>query len=252
MLTEVPLLVAFGAGIISFVSPCVLPLLPGYLSLISGYSIAELETGAAATGRMLRATGLFVAGFTAVFVALGAGATAIGSALRANLDLAERVAGWVVVGFGVLLLVMSLSNSPRLSGLTRERRIDVRPSRLGMWAPPLMGVAFGFAWTPCIGPVLGAILTTAAVQESVGRGMLLLLFYGLGLGVPFVVAGVALGRAMGAVRWLRRHSRAIGVASAVALISFGVIMITGNLSVIASWVTEFFESTPLRGIIDSI
>ena len=110
------------------------PLLPGYLSLMSGYSIAELETGAAATGRMLRATGLFVAGF-AVFVALGAGATAIGSALRANLDLAERVAGWVVVGFGVLLLVMSLSNSPRLSGLTRERRIDVRPSRLGMWAP---------------------------------------------------------------------------------------------------------------------
>ena len=111
------------------------PLLPGYLSLMSGYSIAELETGAAATGRMLRATGLFVAGFTAVFVALGAGATAIGSALRANLDLAERVAGWVVVGFGVLLLVMSLSNSPRLSGLTRERRIDVRPSRLGMWLP---------------------------------------------------------------------------------------------------------------------
>ena len=110
-----------------------------------------------------------------------------------------------------------------------------------------MGVAFGFAWTPCIGPVLGAILTTAAVQESVGRGMLLLLFYGLGLGVPFVAAGAALGRALGAVRWLRRHSRAIGVASAVALISFGMIMITGNLSVIASWVTEFFESTPLRG-----
>jgi cytochrome c-type biogenesis protein len=245
-------LVAFGAGIISFVSPCVLPLLPGYLSLMSGYSVAELETGAAATARMLRATSLFVAGFTAVFVALGAGATAIGSALRANLDLAERVAGWVVVGFGVLLLVMSLSTSPRLSGLTRERRIDVRPTRLGMWAPPMMGVAFGFAWTPCIGPVLGAILTTAAVQESVGRGMLLLLFYGLGLGVPFMLAGVALGRAMGAVGWLRRHSRAIGVFSSVALIGFGLIMITGNLSVIASWVTEFFESTPLRGIIDSI
>jgi cytochrome c-type biogenesis protein len=251
-LTEVPLLVAFGAGIISFVSPCVLPLLPGYLSLMSGYSIAELETGDAATWRMLRATGLFVAGFTLVFVALGAGATAVGSLLRANLDVAERVAGWIVVGFGILLLVLSLSDTPRLAGLTRERRVDVQPSRLGMWAPPVMGVAFGFAWTPCIGPVLGAILTTAAVQESVGRGMLLLLVYGLGLGVPFMLAGVALGRAMGAVRWLRSHSRPIGVISSVALIAFGLVMVTGNLSVIASWVTDFFESTPLRGIIDSI
>ena len=203
-MTEVPLLVAFGAGIISFISPCVLPLLPGYLSLMSGYSITELETGAAATGQDApgdRASSSPAS--HAVFVALGAGATAVGSVLRANLDVAERVAGWVVVGFGVLLLVMSLSTSPRLSGLTRERRIDIRPSRLGMWAPPMMGVAFGFAWTPCIGPVLGAILTTAAVQESVGRGMLLLLFYGLGLGVPFMLAGVALGRAMGTVRWLR-------------------------------------------------
>ncbi len=250
-MADVTLLVAFGAGIISFISPCVLPLLPGYLSLMSGYTVSELESGETSWRRMLRTTSLFVAGFTLVFLALGAGATSIGQFLNRNSGLTTRLAGWVVLAFGVLLVAISLSDSGLLARLTRERRLDVRPSRLGAWAPPVMGIAFGFAWTPCIGPVLGIILTTAAVQETLGRGMLLLFVYALGLGVPFVLAGVGLSRAFRAMRLIRRHLRPINVTSGLLLAGFGVIMITGQLSVISGWVTDLFINTPLGRIIES-
>ena len=139
---EVTIITAFLFGALSFISPCVLPLLPGYLSLMSGYSVSDLQAGNASIGRMLRVTLLFVAGFTAVFVALGASATSLGRWLITNQRVATTIAGWVVIVFGLLIVVLALWNSPALGWMMRERRMEVRPSRLGPWAPPVMGVAF--------------------------------------------------------------------------------------------------------------
>jgi len=136
------LAVAFGGGLLAFLSPCVLPLLPGYLGLMSGYSVADLRAGEASRGRMLRATILFVLGFTAVFVASGALATSISTLLLQNQSVINRVAGTFVIVFGIVMIAMSFTNKGVFGFLSRERRMEVRPSRLGMWAPPVMGVAF--------------------------------------------------------------------------------------------------------------
>ena len=244
-MTDVGIGAAFLFGIISFVSPCVLPLLPGYLSLMSGYSVGDLEAGTASTSRMAKVTGLFVLGFTVVFVLLGAAATSLGRFVLEYRLTATQVAGWLVVAFGILIVVSAVSNSPFLAGLMRERRMEVRPSRLGGWAPIVMGLAFGFAWTPCIGPVLAAILTTAAVQETVGEGMVLLFAYAMGLGVPFVLAGIGMTKMLGAVRLLRRYLRPINIASGLLLAAFGVLMITGNLARLSGWFQELFTTIGL-------
>ena len=245
-MTQVGILTAFVFGAISFVSPCVLPLLPGYLSLMSGYSVAELETGSPSTSRMVRVTLLFVAGFTVVFVALGAAATALGDFLLHNQRAAQQLAGWVVALFGVVVIVYAAGGFAWLNSLLRDRRFDVRPSRFGQWAAPVMGLAFGFAWTPCIGLVLGPILAMAATQETVLRGMVLLLAYSLGLGVPFVIAGVGTSKAFGAMRFLRGHLRTIEVLSGVLLVGFGFLMITDQLFIISSWMQRVLEGTFLE------
>lgn len=245
-MADVGLATAFLFGAISFVSPCVLPLLPGYLSLMSGYSVADLEVGDRSSARMFRVTLLFVAGFTLVFVVLGATATALGDLLVHNQRTAQQIAGWLVVGFGVVIIIYALSSSMLLNRILRERRMDVRPSRLGAWAAPIMGIAFGFAWTPCIGLVLGPILLAAGTQGTVGQGMVLLLAYSLGLGVPFILAGIATSKAFGAMRFLRKHLRKIEVASGVLLIGFGFLMITDQLFVISSWMQRLLEGTFLE------
>ncbi len=235
------LLVAFGAGVISFISPCVLPLVPGYLSMMSGYSAAQLESGDYSTRRMLRVILLFIAGFTVVFTAYAAAATALGQFLVRNMNTLTTIAGWVVIAFGVLMVAMAVSNRGLLAVLNRDRRLDVRPSRLGAWAPPVMGAAFAFAWTPCIGPVLGVILTTAAIQETVVRGMALLVAYSLGLGVPFLLAGLGLFKVFGR---LKPHMKKIAIGSGVLLALFGVIMVTGHISTLASWFTRVITAIP--------
>ncbi|REK37203.1 MAG: cytochrome c biogenesis protein CcdA, partial [Actinobacteria bacterium] len=154
----IQLFIAFGAGIISFVSPCVLPLLPGYLSMMSGYSTAEIQGGRISTGRMSRVILLFIAGFTVVFAILGAAAASLGNVITRNLGTLETVAGALIIAFGLLMAAMAVSNRGFLATLSQDRRVDVRPSRLGKWAPPVMGAAFAFGWTPCIGPVLTVIL----------------------------------------------------------------------------------------------
>ena len=190
-------------------------------------------------GRMLRVTLLFVAGFTTVFVALGATATSLGRTLLRNQDTITTIGGWVVIGFGLFIAVSALWNPRLLSPLMRERRLDVRPSRLGGWAPPVMGVAFGFGWTPCIGPTLGAILTVAGTQETVGQGMFLLLVYSLGLGVPFILAGAAMTKAYAAFGWFKRHFTPITVASGVLLAFFGVLMASGRLIDLNRWFQDW-------------
>jgi cytochrome c-type biogenesis protein len=237
----VQLLIAFGAGVISFVSPCVLPLLPGYLSMMSGYSASQLEAGDVSTSRMLRVILLFIAGFTVVFVALGAVATGLRTFLVQNLTTFTRIAGLVIIAFGLLMVAMAVSNRGLLTSFSQDRRIDVRPSRLGAWAPPVMGAAFGFAWTPCIGPVLTVILATASLQETVVRGMGLLLAYSLGLGVPFLLAGLGLFKVFGR---LKPHLRTINIVSGVLLAGFGLVLVTGNLGVISGWFSDLFFAIP--------
>ncbi|HEX6946738.1 MAG TPA: cytochrome c biogenesis protein CcdA [Acidimicrobiia bacterium] len=237
----IQLTVAVGAGVISFVSPCVLPLVPGYLSMMSGYTVSDLDRGEYERGRMLRVILAFIGGFTVVFAALGAAASSVSSLLIRNKNLLTTVAGWIVIVFGLLMAAMAVTDRGPLAALSRERRIDVRPSRLGSWAPPVMGAAFAFAWTPCIGPVLTVILTTAGTQETLGRGVALLVAYSLGLGIPFLLAGLGMMKLFGRAK---PHAKKIAVASGLLLAGFGVIMLTGQLNVLASWLTNFMSSIP--------
>lgn len=237
----IQLVVAFGAGVISFVSPCVLPLLPGYLSMMSGYSATQLEEGVASPRRMLRVILLFILGFTVVFAALGAGATAVGGFLRSNLPTLTRIAGVMIIVFGALMVAMAVSNRGLLASLNTERKVHVRPSRLGKWAPPVMGSAFAFGWTPCIGPVLSAILLAAATRETLGEGVLLLVVYSLGLGLPFLLAGLGLFKFFGK---LKPYLRPINIASGVLLSLFGVLMVTNNVDTLSRWFVNVFDSVP--------
>lgn len=242
----VQLVIAFGAGVISFVSPCVLPLLPGYLSMMSGYSATQLETGEVSTRRMLRVILLFILGFTVVFAAIGATATALSSLLVQNLPTLTRIAGLVIIVFGLLMITMAVSERGVLAPFGRERRLQVRPSRLGGWAPPLMGAAFAFGWSPCIGPVLTVILATAATRQTLTEGVLLLIVYSLGLGVPFLAAGLGLFRLFGR---LKPYLRPINIVSGALLALFGVVMVTGAVTDLSAWFQRvFFEIPFLRDL----
>lgn len=231
------LFVAFAAGVISFLSPCVLPLVPGYLSLMSGVGTADLAVATKAdTRKLLRSTLLFVAGFTLVFVALGAGASAVGQVLLEHQRGLNQIAGAVVIVMG---LAMAGVVTPRL--FQRERRFDVLPSKLGSFAAPVMGMAFAFGWTPCIGPVLASVLSLAATEATLGSGVALLLAYSLGLGVPFVATGVAFGRLAGALNWVKRHARVINLVSGLLLAAFGVLLFTNRLSRMSAMLVEFMD-----------
>lgn len=235
------LIIAFGGGVISFLSPCVLPLLPGYLSMMSGYSVDALQSGEVSTRRLLSVIALFIAGFTIVFAAFGATATTLGRFLASNLNLASRVAGVVIAVFGLVLVYLAWSSRAALGPLGRDYRPVVRPSRLGRWAPPVMGAAFAFGWTPCIGPILTVVLATAATQETLVQGVTLLVAYSLGLGLPFLLSGLGLFRLLGRIK---PHLRTINIASGVLLAVFGVVMLTGNLSRLSSFFSNIITSIP--------
>jgi cytochrome c-type biogenesis protein len=237
----VQLVVAFGAGVISFISPCVLPLLPGYLSMMSGYSATQLEQGEVSTRRMLRVIGLFILGFTLVFASIGAAATGFGQYLRTNLGTLTRFAGVIVIVFGILMVAMAVSNRGFLGALNQDRKVHVRPSRLGKWAPPVMGAAFAFGWSPCLGPILTVILAVAATQGTVGQGIILLVAYSIGLGVPFLLAGLGLFKVFGR---LKPYLRPINIVSGVFLALFGVVMVSGNLFRISVWFVQLFDAVP--------
>lgn len=235
------LVVAFAAGTFSFLSPCVLPLVPGYLSLMSGVTTSDLAVATKTELRtVLRASLLFVFGFTVVFTALGLGASAIGVFLN------DHQRGFNVVA-GVLVIVMGLFIagvvSPRV--MQQERRFRVAPSRLGVFAAPVMGMAFALGWTPCIGPVLGSVLSIAATQGTPGRGMALLIAYSLGLGVPFVAAAVGFGRFAGAFDWVKRHYRVINLVSGLLLVGFGVLLLTDRVSRLSSLLVRFMKAIGL-------
>ncbi len=234
--------VAFGAGLVSFLSPCVLPLVPSYLSMMSGVGTADMA-GATRTdkARLVRSTLLFVAGFTVVFAALEAGASGAGRALQAHQQVLNQVAGAVILVMGLVFAGLL-----RPAWLLRERRVHVAPSRLGIWAAPVMGMAFAFGWTPCIGPALAAVLSLASDTHTLGRGEAMLVAYSLGLGVPFVAAGVAFGRLTGVLGWARTHVRAINVVSGLVLSALGVLLLSGDLHVLSTWAGSVLDHIGLR------
>jgi cytochrome c-type biogenesis protein len=216
---------AFAVGFISFVSPCVLPLVPGYLSAVSGVSLAEIQQGEKRLSRVLLPAIVFCLAFTVVFVALGMTATGIGTALRDSRGTLDTIAGAVIVALGVFFLL-----TPFVDKLNREWRPEALISRAGSGGPLVAGAAFAFAWTPCVGPTLGSILTAASVQGTVAKGAILLLFYSAGLAVPFLLTAVAFTRMTAGFRWLRAHYAVITALSGLVLIAMGLLLLTGELT----------------------
>jgi len=235
------LLVAFLAGAVSFFSPCVLPLVPSYLSLISGVGASELAVATTVDKRrLLRSTLLFVAGYSVVFVALGAGASAVGSFLFDHQIGLRKVSGAMIVVMG-----LAIAGLVRPAFFDRERRFHVSSRALGSYAPPVMGVAFAFGWSPCIGPVLGAILTLAGASASLGRGVLLLVAYSAGLAVPFIASGLAFGRLTGTFTWVKRHFAVINLVSGLLLAAFGLLLLTGAVTDVVRWLQDLLRSVGL-------
>jgi cytochrome c-type biogenesis protein len=234
--TPVSLGLAFAAGLVSFLSPCVLPIVPGYLAFVTGMSLDELSEGTetAARRRGVVYASLFVAGFTLVFVALGASTSALGGLVHDWLPVLQRVGGVVIVAFGLLLLGVL-----RVPALLREWRVHGSGRLTGPTGAVVAGVAFGAGWTPCIGPVLGSILLYAGFGGSVGHGMLLLFVYAVGLGVPFILAALLFNRFMTASRSVRRWLLPIERVAGAALVAVGVLLVTGQFTLLANYFASF-------------
>ncbi|MGH9314196.1 MAG: cytochrome c biogenesis CcdA family protein [Vicinamibacterales bacterium] len=238
---QVTLLTAFVAGFLSFVSPCVLPLIPGYLSFVSGLSLDEMRAGAAgdaaARRQVLLASCAFVLGFSLVFIALGASASAIGDFLMSRLPLLGKIAGVFIIIFG--LHTMGLF---RLRFLETEKRIQTSRKPAGLAGAFVVGIAFAFGWTPCIGPILGGILTIAGSRDSIGDGVRLLAIYSLGLGIPFLLTAVAVDRFFAVTASIRRYYHAIEVASGALLVAIGVLIFTNQFTIIARYLEPYFPT----------
>jgi cytochrome c-type biogenesis protein len=233
---QVGIVAAFAAGVVSFLSPCVLPLLPAYISFVTGMSLGELTGEDRHAVRILGPVLLFVLGFTLVFVALGASASVLGAMLDANRELLSRSAGVVVAIFGVVLLDVVPLPWLHVGGLNAS---GLR--RFGPWAALALGLAFPFALGPCAGPVYGAILTLAIDTRSVASGALLLLVYSAGLAIPFVAVSLLLGRLASTLKWFGRHARTINRIAGAVLIVMGVAMATG----LFGYVARFLQTLPL-------
>lgn len=227
---------AFLAGLVSFLSPCVLPIVPSYVTFVTGMTIDELTTGGIPAARRraaLHAT-LFVLGFTLVFLTLGATATALGGTMKRSLPLLQQVGGVVVA-----LLGLSMLGVLRLPALMRDTRVHVARKPAGMIGSVLVGVAFGAGWTPCVGPVLASILLYAGMRESMTHGMLLLGAYAMGLGIPFWLAAVGLNWYLAGARHLKRWMRPIELASGALLLVFGILLFTGRFALASSYFAGF-------------
>ena len=223
-LPEVSLIAAFLAGVVSFVSPCVLPLVPSYVTFITGVSFDELTSGQQ-TARIRRLTIIhslaFILGFSIVFISLGATATATGQFLRDHQDTLRIAGGVLIVLFGIYL-----TGIVPIHALSRERKFQLTRKPLGILGSVLVGITFAAGWTPCIGPILGSILLYASTAKTVGTGIVLLSVYSLGLGVPFFLASLGMNSFLAASSRLRRSLRTIEVVSGVILIAFGIALVT--------------------------
>jgi cytochrome c-type biogenesis protein len=229
---------AFLAGLISFVSPCVLPIVPPYLAYLAGLTFDELKDenrGRESTRQLISAAVAFVLGFTTVFVALGATASAIGQSMARYFDILSIVAGVVILVMGLHFLGVF-----RIALLYRDTRVQVNRRPAGVAGAYIMGLAFAFGWTPCVGPVLAAILFVAGAEATAGRGALLLAVYSLGIGLPFLLAAVFATRFLGWAARFRRHLPKVEMAMGAILVLTGILFMTGQMAVIANWLLETF------------
>lgn len=241
-------LAALGGGVVSFLSPCVLPLVPGYLSMVTGLDIATLEDDASVhTRRILGTTAMFVAGFGIVFVLLGLTASSIGQPLRDHQTTLTRVSGALMLAMALFLLGSMFLRAP---WLYQEKRFHPELGRFGAAAPLVAGAAFGFGWSPCIGPILGSIYGIAATQQRVWAGGTLLAAYSIGLGIPFLVTGLALGRVGGAFGWVKRHFPVIVIGSAIVLGGFGLLLMFNELSRLTGDFQRWLTSAHLEWLVN--
>jgi cytochrome c-type biogenesis protein len=227
----VGLALAFTAGILSFLSPCVLPLIPSYITFITGMGFEDVTRSRRTT--LVHAL-LFVFGFSLIFVALGIGATALGSLLLAYRDWISRIGGVLVIIFGLYMLGVL-----RIGAMAKDTRVHLSDKPMGYLGTVLVGIAFGAGWTPCIGPILGAILTYASTSDDLSQGMLLLGTYSLGLAVPFLLSALAIERFLGAFQKFRKHMGTVNRVSGVLLIIVGILMLTNWFTVLAGYLDSF-------------
>jgi cytochrome c-type biogenesis protein len=233
---QINILTAFVFGLLSFVSPCVLPIIPGYISFISGYSLNEMTgDNTAAKRAILVNTTVFIAGFTLVFVLMGAAATSIGKVLNENLTLISKIAGAVIIVFGLHMIGIF-----KIGFLNYEKRFHLQDKKLGILGSFAVGSAFAFGWTPCIGPVLAGILAIASQQDTVMQGIVLLFSYSLGLGIPFFLTALSINKFFNVFNRIKKHFHAIEVFGGVMLVAVGILMITNYLTIIASYLSKWF------------
>ena len=230
--------ISFTAGLLSFLSPCVLPLIPSYVTFVTGLTLEDVQRSRRTA---LIHSLLFVLGFTIIFLALGATATTLGRLLGYNRDWIGRIGGVLVILLGLYLL--GLFN---FSALARERRVHIADKPVGYLGTVLVGIAFGAGWTPCIGPILGGVLTYTASSADLGRGMVLLFAYSLGLAIPFLVAALAIDRFVTVFQRFRAHLVWVSRVAGVLLIAVGILMLTNYMSIMSSylqaWTPEFLRS----------
>jgi len=234
--------VALAAGLVSFLSPCVLPLVPGYLSTVIGVTPAELKEGVAAR-RVLVPSLLFIASFSAIFILLGLSATVIGSALNTHKPMLERIGGGLIVAMGVAFLA-----TPFVRMLNREWHPESLLRLAGRGGPLLAGAAFAIAWTPCTSITLGAILTQAAISSSAAHGALLLAFYSAGLAIPFLAIALAFERMMGALAIVKRHFPVIIGLGGLVMIALGLLILTGEFTILNAKAQTLTSSLGLGGV----
>jgi cytochrome c-type biogenesis protein len=228
--------VAFLAGLVSFLSPCVLPIVPSYVTFITGMTLDELSVRGTAAARAKAAlhASLFVLGFTLVFVTLGATATMLGGALQRSLPLLQQIGGIIITAFGLYLVGLL-----RIPALMRDRRVHLASKPAGLAGSLLVGVAFGAGWTPCVGPVLASILLYAGTRTTMAKGMLLLGTYAFGLGIPFFVAAVSLNWYLAGTRRMLRWLRPVEIVAGLLLIAVGVLLFTGRFTALSAFLAGF-------------
>jgi cytochrome c-type biogenesis protein len=239
--SEVSLLVAFSAGVFSFLSPCVLPLVPSYLSFITGMSVAELQELTVGRARVAGHSLAFILGFSMVFVGMGASFSAIGQALFDHRDLVRQIGGSLIILFGLYI-----AGVLPLSWLGRYRQVQLRSQPAGFVGSWVVGVTFAIGWTPCVGPILGAILSLAGAAETIGTGVALLSAYSAGLALPFLLSSLALGAFLAAFRRFRPYIPLVERAAGVLLVLVGILVVTNHLVVLNSYAISLTPEWLLR------